>query len=78
MLNQPWTPDITYQKQPHYQPIKGCTYWPVLGAFNNWNIIQLSHKTTSGEEIDKINQVLLDGISDNIDGLSKTRKYGVH
>ena len=48
----------------------------MLGYFNNWNIIQLSHKATSCEEIDKINQVVLDVISDNMAALVQTGKYG--
>ena len=48
----------------------------MLGYFNNWNIIQLSHKATSGEEIEKSYQVVLDDISDNMDAMVKTGKYG--
>ena len=61
MLNQPWAPGMSAQQQPCYQNVKYCTYWPVLGSFNNWNIIQLSHKATSSEVIEKIDQVVLDG-----------------
>ena len=48
----------------------------MLGSFNNCNIVQLSHKATSSEEIDKMNQVVLDDVSDNIAELVKTGKYG--
>ena len=48
----------------------------MLGPFNNHRIIILTHKVTSSGEIDKINQVVLDGISENIDALSQTDKYG--
>ena len=51
MLNQPWDPVIPVQKQLHYQPVKYFTYWHMLGSFKNWNIIQLSHKATSCEDI---------------------------
>ena len=64
-LGQPWIPSLTEQKQPRYQHIKYCTYWPVLCYFNNWNIIKLSHKETSGVELDKIYQAVLDGIIEN-------------
>ena len=40
MLEQSWDPGMQEQKNPHYQPVKDFTYWPVLGSFNNWNIIQ--------------------------------------
>ena len=49
ILDQPWVTGITVQKQPCYQTITYCTYWPVLGSFNNWKILQLSHKATSSE-----------------------------
>ena len=61
MLYKPWISDI----QPE-QPVTKCTYWPVLGSFNNWNIIKLSQKSTSYDTFDEIHQVALDGISDNI------------
>ena len=48
----------------------------MLGSFNNCNILKLSHKETSSEEIDKIHQVVLDGLSENMTALVKTDKYG--
>ena len=44
MLEKPWISGILLYKQERYKPITKCTYWPVLGYFNNWNIIQLSPK----------------------------------
>ena len=54
MLDQTWHPSVRAQQQPHYQPIKKFTYWPLLDYFNNENIIQLSHKETSSEDIEKL------------------------
>ena len=54
MLDQPWDPVMPAQKQPRYQPIKYFTYWHVLGYFNKWNILQLSHKSRSYEDIEKL------------------------
>ena len=54
ILYQPWVTSVTYKQQPHNQPVKNCTYWPVLGYFNNWNNLQLSHKATSSEEFYKL------------------------
>ena len=48
----------------------------MLGSFNKWNIIKLSHKETSSEDIDKLHQVVLYVISDNIYELVKPDKYG--
>ena len=66
MLDKPQTYGIPSEKQERYNPVTKCTYWPVLGAFNNWNIIELSSKSTSSETFDEIHQVVLDGISDNM------------
>ena len=76
MLDQHCTPSVAENQQLHYRTFKACTYWPVLGSFNKWNIMQLSHKATSFEDIDKINQVVLDGISDNMAALVQDGKYG--
>ena len=51
-------------------------YWPLLGSFNNWNIIHFSHKATSSEDIDKIIQVIIDDISDNMYALVQMGQYG--
>ena len=48
----------------------------MLRYFNNWNIIKWSNKATSSEWIDKMHQVVLDRISDNMDALVQTGKYG--
>ena len=48
----------------------------MLGSFNNWDIIKLSHKTTPSEEIDTIAQVVLDGIINNMSSLLKSGRYG--
>ena len=47
----------------------------MLGSFNNCNIIKVSHKATSSDNIEKNNQVLIYGISNNIDELVQTGKY---
>ena len=59
-----------------YQNQFTSNYWPVLGAFNNWNIIQLSSKSTSSDTFYEIHQVVLDGISDNMASLVESGKYG--
>ena len=43
MLNKTWISGIPQHEQDCYKPVTKCTYWPVLGSFNNWNIIQFSH-----------------------------------
>ena len=44
MLDKPWISGIQPEKQERCQTVTKCTYWPLLGYFNNWNIIQLSQK----------------------------------
>ena len=76
MLDKNWMYGIpSYEKQ-RYKPVTKCTYWPVLGFFNNWNIIQLSHKSTPSDAFDEVHQVVLDGISDNMALLFESGKYG--
>ena len=41
MLDKPCVYGIPSDKQDCYKPVTKCNYWPVLGSFNNWNIIQL-------------------------------------
>ena len=76
MLDKTWISGIQSYKQEHYKPITKCTYWPVLGPFNNWNIIQLSHKSTPYDAFGEIHPVVLDGISDNMELLVEPGKYG--
>ena len=76
MLDKPWISGISSDKQERYKPVTKYNYWPVLGAFNNWKIIQLSSKSTSSDTFDEIHQVVLDGISDNMVSLVESVKYG--
>ena len=76
MLDKPWTSGISSDKQEHYKPVTKCTYWLVLGAYKNWNIIQFSSKSTSSYTFDEIHEVVLDGISDNIASLVESETYG--
>ena len=76
MLDKPWISGISSDKQERYKTVTKCTYRPVLGAFNNRNIIQFSSKSTSSDTFDEINQVVLDGISDNMSSLVESGTYG--
>ena len=75
-MEKPWISGISSDKQERYKPVTKCTYWPVLGAFNNWNIIQLSSNSTSSDTFDEIHQVVLESISDNMASLVELGKYG--
>ena len=76
MLDKEWISGIPSDKQDRYKPVTKCTYWTLLRTFNNWNIIQLSSKSTSTETFDEIHQVVLDSISDDMASLVESGKYG--
>ena len=66
ILYKPWISGISSDKQERYKHVTKCSYWPVLGSFNIWNIIELSKNATSSDTSDEIHQVVLDVISDNM------------
>ena len=76
MLYQPWISGILSTKQARYQPVINCTYWPVLGPYNNWNIIHLTPISIPFEAFDEIHQVVLDRISENMASLVQSGMYG--
>ena len=76
MLDKSWIYGTLSKKQACYQPVTNCTYWPVLGSFNNWSIIQLSQKPITFEALEEIHQVVLDRISDNMASLVQSGKHG--
>ena len=76
MLDQPLISGIQSTKQVHYQPFINCTYWPVMGPYNNWNIIHPTQKSITSETFDEIHQVVLDGISENMSSLVQLGMYG--
>ena len=67
---------MTPKQQLRYQPVTDLSYWPILGSFNNWNIITFPHKATTSQAFEEINQVVLYGISDNMASLVQYSKYG--
>ena len=77
MLVKPWVFGISSDKQERYKPVTNCTYWPLLGAIKNWNIIELSPMSISSDTFNEIHQVVLDRIIDNMDPLVESEKYGV-
>ena len=72
MPEKPWISGIPSDEKESYKPITKCNYWLVLGSFNNWNIIQLSQKSTPSDIFDDIHRVVLDGISDNTASLDES------
>ena len=67
---------IPSKKQSHYQPVTNCTYWPVLGSYNNWNITHITPKSKPFEAFDEIHKFVLDGISRNTAALVQLGMYG--
>ena len=76
MIDQPWISGVQLKKQACYQPVINCTYCPVLGPYKNWNIINLTPKSIHSESFDKIHQVVLDVISENMASLVQSGMYG--
>ena len=76
MLDKPWISEIPSKKKSRYQPVTNYTYFPVLGSFNNWNIIKLSQKSTPFEAFEDIQQVVFDRISGNMAPLVQSGNYG--
>ena len=66
MLYKPWISGIPSKKQARCQPVTNCNYWPVLGSYKNWNIIELTPKSTPFEAFDEIHKVVIDRISENM------------
>ena len=66
ILDKTWISGIPSDEQERYKTVTKCTYWPVLGSFNNWNIIELSQKSIPSDSFDEIHQVVLDVINDNM------------
>ena len=75
MLYNTWSPDVYHSQQPCYQPNIDCTYWPVLGYFNDSIIIKFFNKTIFSEEFDEVHKVVMDGIISNVASLVQTVKY---
>ena len=74
-VRKPWISGITPDEQERYKPTTKCTYWPVLGFFNNCNMIQLSQKSTPFDAFDEIHQVILDIVSANMASLFESVNY---
>ena len=76
MLDKPCISVTPSKKQARYQPVIYCTYWPVLVPYNNWNIIEITPKPTPFDYFDEINQVVIDGVCDNMESLVQSGIYG--
>ena len=76
MLDKPCISGIPSIKQARYQPVTNCTYWPVLGSYTNWNIIELTPKSTPFEAFDKIHKVVIYVLSYNMASLVQSGMYG--
>ena len=76
ILDTHWIYGIPSDEQDRYKPVTNCTYWPVLGYFNNWNIILLSQKSTSSDAFDEMHQVVLCRISDRMVLLVESLQFG--
>ena len=76
MMYKPCIDVILSKKQARYQPVANCTYWPVLGSYNNCNIIELTPKSIPFGAFDEIHKVVIDRISENTASLVQLGMYG--
>ena len=76
ILDKPWISGIPSNKQARYQPVTNCNYWSVLGSYNNWNIIEITPKSTTFEAFDEIHKAVINRISENMASLVKSSMYG--
>ena len=76
ILDKPLIYGIPSKKQTRYQTVTNFTYWPVLGSYNNRNIIELTPKSTPFEAFDDIHKVVLELISENMASLVKPGMHG--
>ena len=50
MIDKSWISGISSDKQERYKPLTKCTYWPVLGDFDdNWIMFQLLKSPNTGQ-----------------------------
>ena len=75
-MDKPWFSGIPSKKQACYKNVTKFTYCPLLGSYNNWNIIELTPKSTPFEAFDEITQVVIDGISENMALLVQSGMFG--
>ena len=75
-MEKPWVYGILSKRKARYQPVTNCTYWPVMGLYKNWNITDLTPKSTPFEAFHEINNVVIDGISENTSSLVQSGVYG--
>ena len=54
LLYKPWIYGIPSNEQERYKPVAKCTYCPVLGSFNNSNILLFPQKPTPSDTFDSI------------------------
>ena len=75
MIDKPCISGIPSKKQARYQPVTNSTYWTVLVSYNNWNIIELTSKSTPFQAFDETHQIILDNIIDNMASLVQSIIY---
>ena len=74
ILENTYYPGVSHNKQSRYHNVVYFTYWPVLGTYNSWNIINFTNIIRSKEDFDEIHK--FDGISDNNSSHMKIGNYG--
>ena len=63
MSDNKWSPGVSRTENPYCQHVLYYKNWPMLGTYNNWNIINLTNEYISIEYFDDIQNVFLDLIN---------------
>ena len=63
MSDNKWSPGVSRTENPYCQHVLDYKNWPMLGTYNNWNIINLTNEYISIEYFDDIQNVFLDLIN---------------
>ena len=59
MLEKPYYPGVSHNKQSRYHNVLYFTYWPVLGTYNSWNMINFTNIIRSKEDFDEIHMLMV-------------------
>ena len=76
-MQKHWDPKIKDpSEQPRYSPVQQCTYSSILGAYNDWVIMDFKNKATPEEEFDELHAIVLDGMAESKAQLVEIDGYG--
>ena len=60
-----WDPYIVPRDHPRYFSVTKCKYYPILGKYNYWLIINFTDKVTNEEDYEWVQKFVSDGYEKN-------------